>query len=174
MVNIYIASGTADFLQNVKENNNNEALLLLHGKTKSILVHESEKKSIFALPQSFEIEETYGQMNEEGLYAFHYLSVESSRRDIVIEQLARYGMELRNEPSLKSYRILKPLKRGEHILFITGWGGSASYEAWTKSSKYKEQFASIMHAEPSSVQKIFDGESFVVTYSPTPSAKEEE
>ncbi len=165
-MNFYMTSGTGDFLQKIIDKHPNENLILLEGQGKAIVLHETTGKSIFSLPKNYEVADTFGKLQQKGFFVLYHLSVEGDRRDLFKQQFLKASEDtLKNDSSLISYRLLMPKKNNEHIIFISQWGGPASYEVWTRSAQYKAHFESLLNIGASSVQKIFDGESYITTYS---------
>ena len=159
-MNFYMTSGTADFLQKLIDKHPNENLILLEGQAKAVVLHETTGKSIFSLPKKFEVADSLGKLQQKGYFVLYHLSIEADRRDLFKQQfLKASGDTLKNDTSLISYRLLMPKKNNEHIIFLSQWGGPASYEVWTNSAQYKNNFEPLFQISPSSVQRIFDGES---------------
>ena len=165
-MNFYITSGTSDFLQKLIDKHPNENLILLEGQGKAVVLHETNGKTIFSLPKNYEVADTFGELQQKGFFVLYHLSVEGDRRDLFKQQFIKAsGDTLKNDASLISYRLLMPKKNNEHIIFMSQWGGPVSYEVWTQSAPYKNFFEPLLQVSASSVQKIFDGESYISTYS---------
>ena len=164
-MNFYMTSGTGDFLQKLIEKHPNENLILLEGHGKAIVLHETTGKTIFSLPKKYEVADAFGDLQQKGYFVLYHLSIEGGRRDLFKQQFIKASDTLKKDSSLISYRLLMPKKNSEHIVFISSWGGPASYEVWANSELYKTNFESLFGMEASSVQKIFDGESYIATYS---------
>ena len=165
-MNFYMTSGTSDFLQKLIEKHPKEHLILLEGQGKAIVLHETTGKSIFSLPKNYEVADAFGELQQKGYFVLYHLSIEGDRRELFKQKFLKVSEDtLKKDTSLISYRLLMPKKNSEHVLFISQWGGPASYEAWTHSTQYKTHFESLFQMQGSSVQKIFDGESYIMTYS---------
>ena len=164
-MNFYMTSGTGDFLQKLIEKHPNENLILLEGQGKAVILHETTGKTIFSLPKKYKVADTFGELQQKGYFVLYHLSIEGGRRDLFNQHFLNVSDILKKDPSLISYRLLMPQKNSEHVIFISAWGGPASYEVWTNSELYKTKFESLFEMEASSVQKIFDGESYIATYS---------
>lgn len=164
-MNFYMTSGTGDFLLKLIEKHPNENLILLEGQGKAVVLHETTGKTIFSLPKKYEVADAFGELKQKGFFVLYHLSIEGGRRDLFKQQFLKVSGTLKNNPALISYRLLVPKKNSEHVVFISAWAGPNSYEVWTKSDLYKTNFESLFGMEASSVQKIFDGESYIATYS---------
>ena len=163
-MNFYLTSGTSDFLLKLMERNPQEKLILLSGNEKTVMLHETEGKTIFSLPQKYEVADTHGELTQKGYYVLYYLSLDGHQGDLLRQQFLERNDRLKKNLGIMSYRLLLPKKRKEHVIFISQWGGDAAYEAWVDSNEYAEHFAKLFNVEASSVQKIFDGSSYITGY----------
>lgn len=164
-MNFYMTSGTSDFLQKLIEKHPKENLILLEGQGKAIVLHETTGKSIFSLPKNYEVADAFGELKQKGYFVLYHLSIEGDRRELFKQKFLKVsGDTLKKDYSIISYRLLMPKKNSEHIIFISQWAGPASYEVWTQSTQYNAHFKTLFDVGASSVQKIFDGESYITTY----------
>jgi heme oxygenase (mycobilin-producing) len=164
VMNFYTTSGTADFLQKLIDKHPNEQLILLSGTDKTVVLHETEGKSIFSLPKKYEVAATHGPIEQLGYYVLHHFSADGGNRDVLLQQFKTALDTFKTDLSLRAFRLLKPKKGSEQIVFLTHWSGPHSYEAWLASDSYKNQFEQLLKIEASAVQKIFDGGNYVATY----------
>ena len=47
MMNIYLTSGTMDFMESLRKRYANETMIVMHGTGNSVLLHETEGKPFF-------------------------------------------------------------------------------------------------------------------------------
>lgn len=167
-MNLYTASGTPDFLQKITEKYPQEHLILLTGVDKSIILHETEGKTIFSLPQKYVVAESYGDIEQYGYYVLHHFSADGGNRDMLVQQFKTVLGKLYDDPTIRSFRLLTPQKGKGQVVFLTHWSGPHSYESWTNSNIYKNHFESILNVEAQSIQKIFDGDNYIATYNAIP------
>ena len=69
MTNLYIAIGTADFMQTLQGKYKKEQMILAHNDVNSILLHETDKKTKFAAPKKYNIVASEGQLEQHGYFA---------------------------------------------------------------------------------------------------------
>ena len=167
-LNLYTASGTADFLQKVVDKYPKEQMILLSGTDKSMILHETEGKTVFSLPQKYVVAESYGSLEQFGFYVLHHFSADGGNRDMLVQQFKNVLGKLTEDPTIRSFRLLTPKKGKGHVVFVTHWSGPHSYEAWKNSNIYKNHFESLLNVEAQSIQKIFDGDNYVATYNALP------
>lgn len=167
-MNFYTTSGTADFLQKIINKYPQEHMVLLNGEDKSVLLHETDGKTVFSLPKKFEVVASYGDLDQIGYYVMYHFSVDGGNKETLIQQFKNALGKLERDPSIRSFRLLAPKKRNPQVVFITHWSGPHSYDAWINSNDYKEHFEKLLNVEARSIQKIFDGDNYVATYSAIP------
>ena len=162
-MNIYLTSGTPDFMEKVVDKHAKEHIILLHGQANTVLLHESEKKSVFAVPRQFQVLDAKGQFEQRGYYVFHNISLTDESKEVFEQKWLSYSNVLKNNDALIAYRFLKPKKHDPYII-ITQWAGPASYEVWTKTDIYKEQIAPLFDKTSTLVNDMFNAASHITTY----------
>jgi len=145
---IYLTSGTGDFLEQVKNKYPNEHMILIHGDGNSVLIHETEGKTVFATPRKFEVLDSVNELEERGRF------LERSRA-------------IENEPGFVAFRLLRPIKSDTYIV-MTQWNGPHSFEAWKSSRAFESAHAKRDDSSGVSQQNIFSAASYVTTYSAMP------
>lgn len=166
-MNFYVTSGTPDYMEKLITKNAQYHLILLHGNGNSVVLHETDKKSIFAVPRNFEVIAQKGQFEQKGYFTFYNMPIMSDERP-VFEKKALDAISLLNSnDGIIAYRLLRPIK-ADTYLFIIQWGGPATYEAWKNSPYYKTTFGPIFEGTASTLQTIFNSSSYITTYSAPP------
>ena len=150
-------------MEKVVDKHAKERIILLHGQTNTVLLHESEKKSIFAVPRQFQVLDSVGQFEQRGYYVFHNISLTDESKEVFEQKWLSNSATLKNNDALIAYRFLKP-KKYEPYIIITQWAGPASYEVWTKSQSYIEQIAPLFDKTSSLVNDMFSTASHIATY----------
>ena len=166
-MNLYMTSGTADYMEKQVEKYSTEQLIILHGNGNSVLIHETEKKSIFSAPRKFDVLDATGKLEQKGYYVFHNMPIVSDDRPVFEKKILDHVGSLKQDSSLISYRFLRPVKAETYIL-VTQWSGPASYEVWKNSSDYKNHLAPLLNSSQSSIQTIFNAATHITTYSAPP------
>lgn len=162
-MNIYLTSGTPDFMEKVMDKHAKEHIILLHGQANTVLLHETEKKSVFAVPRPFKVLDGTGQFEQRGYFVFHNIALTEESKEVFEQKWLMNSESLKRNDALIAYRFLKP-KKYEPYIIITQWAGPASYEVWTKSENYITQIAPLFDKTSSLVNDMFSAASHVTTY----------
>lgn len=163
-MNLYMTSGTPDYMEKLVDKFAKEPLIILHGNGNSVLLHESDKKSIFAVPRKFEIIEGAGTLTQGAYYVMFNMPILSDDRPVFENKLTDQLTSLRQDSVAIAYRFLRPVKAETYIL-LTHWSGPASYELWKNSNAYKTALQPILDGAQSSMQTMFNAATYVTTYS---------
>lgn len=131
-MNLYMTSGTPEFMQSIKKKHPNEALFLLHGTGNSVLIHESSNKTVFQVPRKYEILESVGQFSQKGYFVLQHIPITDEGKSIFEHKYTNLGSTAQSEPGFIALRVLKPIKSDTYII-LTEWSGPNSYEIWEKS-----------------------------------------
>ncbi|MEG0260059.1 MAG: antibiotic biosynthesis monooxygenase [Lysinibacillus sp.] len=161
---IFLTSGTAEFMEQVKAKHPKENMILVHGDGNSVLIHETKGKSVFATPRKFEVLDSAQQLEDRGYFVFNNIPVLEEARPVFEHRFLNRARAIEEEPGFISFRLLRPLN-GDTYIVITQWNGPHSFEAWKNSKAYKSAHAT--NEEPSTVrqQNIFSAASYISTYS---------
>lgn len=163
-MNLYMTLGTADFMEKLVVKYKNEEMILLHGQGSAVVLHETDKKSVFVSPRSYEIVDGSGQLQQRGYFVMHHLPLDGESREVYIQHFKDVSAALKSEDLLLAFRLLAPRKKSDPLVFLTQWVGPSLYEAWLQTKSYKNSFAQLLSLKASSVQKIFDGDGYISTY----------
>lgn len=168
---IYLTSGTGDFLEQVKNKYSNEHMILIHGEGNSVLIHETEGKTVFATPRKFEVLDSVNDLEEHGFFVFNNIPVTDEGRPVFEHRFLERSRAIENEPGFVAFRLLRPIKSDTYIV-MTQWHGPHSFEAWKSSKAYETAHARRDDSTGIRQQNIFSAASYVTTYSAIP--KEED
>lgn len=168
---IYLTSGTGDFLEQVKNKYSNEHMILIHGEGNSVLIHETEGKTVFATPRKFEVLDSVNDLEEHGFFVFNNIPVTDEGRPVFEHRFLERSRAIENEPGFVAFRLLRPIKSDTYIV-MTQWHGPHSFDAWKSSKAYETAHARGDDSTGIRQQNIFSAASYVTTYSAIP--KEED
>lgn len=130
-MNLFMTSGTPEFMKSIQKKYPNEKIFLLHGTGNSVLLHETTGKSIFQVPRKFEVMEAHGKFSEKGFFVLQHIPVSDEGRPIFEFQYTSLTNTVQNEPGFIALRVLKPFKSDTYII-LTEWTGPNSFEVWQK------------------------------------------
>ena len=172
-MHIYLTSGTAEFMEQVKNKYPKEHMILIHGEGNSVLIHETEGKSVFATPRKFEVLDSTNDLEDRGFFVLNNIPVTDEGRPVFEHRFLNREGTVENEPGFIAFRLLRPLN-GDTYIVLTQWNGPHSFEAWKRSQAFKSAHADRKEATTTGIrqQNIFSAASYVSTY--TVAKKEEE
>ncbi|HWI47175.1 MAG TPA: antibiotic biosynthesis monooxygenase [Rummeliibacillus sp.] len=134
---LYLTSGTPEFMESLQKKYSKEQMIVLYGQGNTVLLHESDKKSVFATPRSYEIIREINKLDEHGFFVLNHIPVKSESRKLFEDRFYDRIHTIEEEPGFIAFRLLRPL-HDETYISLTEWSGPHSYEAWKASSTYKE------------------------------------
>ena len=163
-MNIYLTSGTMDFMETLRKRNSKETMVVMHGVGNSVLLHETAGKTSFQTPRSYEVFSTSGTLKEEGFFAFNNIPVTDEGRPIFEHSLLGRIDMIKDEPGFISFRLLRPLDSDTYII-LTQWTNQGSFKSWENSSTYKTLHENNeSDAGSDKISHIFSSAAYVTTY----------
>ncbi|MDM5250198.1 MULTISPECIES: antibiotic biosynthesis monooxygenase [unclassified Lysinibacillus] len=169
---IYLTSGTGDFLQQLKNKYPKEEMILIHGEGNSVLIHETEGKSVFATPRKFEVLDSVHNLEERGFFFFNNIPVTDEGRPVFEHRVLNRARAIEDEPGFVAFRLLRPLNSETYIV-MTQWHGPHSFEAWKSSNAFTSAHTELEEPTGVNQQNIFSAASYVTTYSVDPKEEDE-
>jgi len=160
VMNFYITSGTYDFLYKIKAKYPNE-MLLMQNNENAVLLHETEKKSIFSMPQSFKVIESFGSFENAEFAAASYIPLTEEETPLFEYRFKNSHTRLQSQSGFIALRILQPFKKNTHVI-LTLWNNEIAFKNWQTSPAYHQFFD---NSETNSNQlHLFSGSSYSKTY----------
>ncbi|MDX1807396.1 MAG: antibiotic biosynthesis monooxygenase [Paenisporosarcina sp.] len=163
-MNIYLTSGTPDFMTSLREKHPNEKMVVLHGEGNAVLLHETSGKTLFQTPRSYEVIDSSGELSDQGYFVFNNIPVTDEGRPIFEHRFTNRARAIEDEPGFIAIRVLRPMDSDTYIV-LTEWTGPASFEAWQSSQAYNK--AHEKRGTDEGIDKrpnIFSSASYVSTY----------
>ncbi len=163
-MNIYLTSGTIDFMETLRKQHEQETMVVMYGTGNSVLLHETEGKSVFQTPRRYEVISTSGTLQEQGFFAFTNIPVTDEGRPIFEHRFKSRVEPIDNEPGFVAFRLLRPVNSDTYVI-ITQWSSPAFFDIWKQSSTYKH-----LHADNESgvgldkLPHMFSSASHITTY----------
>ncbi|MGM9924032.1 MAG: antibiotic biosynthesis monooxygenase family protein [Bacillus sp. (in: firmicutes)] len=164
-MNIYITSGTFDYLRNFKLKHTKEKLILLHGEGKTVLLEENEHGTIFKEPRKYEVVDGIGELVQEGFVVMNNIPVAEESRPRFEHMFTNRADKVENQAGFQALRILRPIGSQTYII-LTQWHKESAFNAWQSSQSLKEGHSGNAKTEyANSSQKMFTGEAFLTKFS---------
>jgi heme-degrading monooxygenase HmoA len=163
-MNLFITTGTYDFLRSIKNKHANETIILIENAHEAALLHETENKTIFQSPRKYEIIDASGDLAEHGYLVFNNIPVTDEGRPIFEYRFKNRDRLIEKTPGFQAIRVLRPLHSNTYII-LTQWQDQHSFNNWKNSKEYNKA-----HEKPGSSDgvdkqpQIFSSPSYVTTY----------
>jgi len=119
LLKVYIASGTAEYLQRIMQQYKDTALTIFHGKDHSLLVQETGGKTIFHYPKVYVPVESVGKLPEKGWAKFFYIPVLEEFQPVFEYEIKKHLSSFFHIPGFISLRFLKPMNGDTYAFFVT-------------------------------------------------------
>jgi len=159
-MNVYITTGTFDFLEKIKNKYPNETMILMQNGQNSLLLHESSEKSVFEVPRKYEVVDGSRELINKGLAVFNHVPVTDEGRPVFEYRFKERISAITQVSGFLAIRLLRPLKGDTYVGFIL-WENEKAYSDWKHSSSYEEAHKADTEAE---FKSIFSGPAYFTQY----------
>lgn len=163
-MNIYLTSGTTDFMETLRKSNSKETMIVMNGAGNSVLLHETAGKTLFQTPRSYEVISSSGTLNEEGFFALNNIPVTDEGRPVFEHRLLSRIDKIEDEQGFIAFRLLRPADSETYIV-LTEWTNQGDFKSWENSSTYKSVHESNESgAGLDKMSHLFSSAAYVTTY----------
>ncbi|PLR97722.1 antibiotic biosynthesis monooxygenase family protein [Bacillus sp. T33-2] len=162
-MNLYMASGTYDYLSKLKDSHPDETMLIMGNAETSLLVHETTGKTIFNSPRKYEIFDQAGSFGRAGFAVLNNIPVTDEGRPLFEYRFKNRAKQIENEPGFAAIRVLRPITSNTYVIF-TVWENETAFENWQKSKSFENAHKKQGSGQASAGQSIFAGPSYVTKY----------
>ena len=162
-MNLYMTTGTYDYMRKLLDKYPKETMVLMQGENTTLVVHETEKKTVFATPRRYEIIGSAGELNEKGYFVFNNIPVTEEGRPVFEHRFKNRAGAVENEPGFIAFRLLRPVKSDTYVV-LTEWESPAFFEKWKESQSFSKAHAKSGADSGHSAQNIFAGSPYITTY----------
>lgn len=161
-MNIFTTSGTPAFMESLRDKHAEEKMIVMHGTGNSLLLHETEKKTVFQTPRRYEVIASSGQFEDNGYFVFNNIPVTDEGRPVFEHRFKGRASVLDMEPGFLAFRLLRPLDSDTYTL-LTEWSAHTYYTLWKNSSDY-HHFMNLSEVGIDQTPHIFTSASSITTY----------
>ena len=163
-MNIYMTSGTPEFMESLKEKYAAEGLIAMHGQANSLLLHETAGKTVFQTPRRYEVIGSLGKIQDNGYFVFNNIPVTDEGRPVFEHRFTERAGAIESELGFIAFRLLRPLDSDTYIV-MTEWSQSTHYTRWKNSSSFDKFHAqNRTDAGVDNTLHIFSSAAYVTTY----------
>lgn len=135
-MNVYITTGTHEFLQKLMDRHTDEKMILMQGKD-AMLLHETNGESVFESPRKYEIVDQSGELENKGYVVFNNIPVTDEGRPLFEYRFKNRAGLIEEVPGFTAIRVLRPLKSDTYVI-MTLWEDERNFIAWQESEQYKK------------------------------------
>lgn len=161
---VYFTTGTRDFMEKLQKRHANEMMVLMHGGGKSLLLHETDGKSVFQTPRRYEVISSVGELKNEGYFVYTNVPVTDEGKPVFEHRFSTGSDRIENEEGFIAFRLLRPLDSDTYIV-MTEWEEVSDYERWKHSPSFKDSPQSVdMNEFAGNTTHIFSSAAYVTTY----------
>ncbi|WP_066295053.1 antibiotic biosynthesis monooxygenase family protein [Bacillus sp. FJAT-29937] len=160
-MNIYMTSGTFDFLKKIREKYDKEKILLIQNNKEAMLVHETTRKTVFGAPRSYNVLKSEGILENSGFLVLNHIPVIDDDKPMFEYRYSSDHVHLFNTPGFKALRVLRPIKSNTYII-LTLWESERTYTNWESTPSYQSFFQGTK--SPPAQSQIFMGASYISKY----------
>lgn len=163
-MNVFITSGSFNFLKSKKDKHPNENILLMQNPDTAVLLHETAGKTLFSSPRKYEVVDGKGNLQDHGYVVMNNIPVSEEGRPVFEHRFKNRAGFIENEPGFVALRVLRPINSETYVI-LTIWEKQTDFLNWKKSSSFKKAHNSDSKAPvTNSSQKMFSGEAYVTQY----------
>lgn len=162
-LNIFMTSGTPEFMEKLRAKHAREQMVMLHGESTTVLLHETNGKTVFQTPRRFEVVASAGDFEENGYFVFHHIPVADEGRPVFEHRVKERANTLDAEPGFIAFRLLRP-RDSDTYIFLTEWSGNQFYTMWKNASSFDHFLAAPTQTGANSTLHIFSGTPSITTY----------
>ena len=154
-------------METLRKQNSNEAMIVMNGSGNSLLLHETDGKTIFSTPRSYKVISSSGTLKEEGFFALNNIPVTDEGRPVFEHRLLSRIDQIENEHGFIAFRLLRPAESDTYIV-LTQWSNKGDFKSWEKSDTYKSVHESNESgAGLDKMPHLFSSAAYVTTYKTT-------
>lgn len=167
-MNLFMTTGTYEFLKKLRDKHATETMVLMQGENTTLLLHETDGKTIFQTPRRFEVVDGTGKFREKGFFVMNNIPVADEGRPVFEHRFKNRAGAIENEPGYIAFRVLRPVGSDTYVV-LTEWESPAFYEKWKESQAFAKAHAKPSEEGPEKPRaNIFSGSSYVTTYKAKP------
>ncbi|MFC3418492.1 hypothetical protein ACFOLA_03120 [Salinicoccus hispanicus] len=132
---LHVTTGTITYMQNLKAKHADVNLAAM-GQDAVLYYENDSSDSIFSSRQSYEIDNTSGELQEDRPTSIHFIPVPGNRKEPMYGHLADINEIMENTNGVMSYRIGESLSEDGFIVLIQ-WARTSTYNDFKQTNSYK-------------------------------------
>ena len=117
-MNLYTSYGTYGFLNQIKLNNPDHQLFQFSASDTSVILEETDEKSVLKHPSSYNVLYSVGDFNEDHFYCAMFIPSSEDHSNQLEKKLLHLGAPFESFAGFKSYRLLRPLEGNTYKIYF--------------------------------------------------------
>lgn len=134
-MNIFITTGTFEFLKKLEHKHPEEKLITMINENGALSYHESTGATVFKEPRRYLALETVADVQKEGFVVMNNIPVTDEGRPLFEHQIKNRLGNVESASGFKALRILQPLSSNTYVI-MTVWKNEISYQKWKSSDSF--------------------------------------
>lgn len=170
-MNFYMTTGTPLFMEKLHKKHGNEKMYILYGTTETLLLHETERKTVFQTPRIYEVVDGANELQQSGFFTLYHIPVSDEGRPVFEKNIKERSGRLKEQTGLVAYRLLRP-KKSETYVILLQWTDKRSYDIWKKYDPIAQELENFKIGVKK--DNIFNAAIYITTYSGAKQKAEEQ
>ncbi len=146
-MNLFIASGTHDFMARLYLKNKQTLLYLFSSQAETLLIQESNSKSIFSNPRRYQVLRSKGALTQSGVVLLSHFYIDKENLPLAQQQVDAFVQRYFDDSGLLAYRLLRPKSADAYVIY-TQWQDYTSAKEWQDPFALLPKSSFIHHANP--------------------------
>lgn len=132
----YLTHGSDYYMNRLIDQHQERELLKFNGPEDVILYEETDQKSVFSTPESFEVVEAIGDLTDDKPLMLRYFQVTDDHRKSAESALTSHDANFYEYEGFQAFRLLRPLRTQSYIA-VFQFDTVELAEDFKKSSLYR-------------------------------------
>jgi heme-degrading monooxygenase HmoA len=133
-VNVYLTTGTFDYLKKIEAKYPDEMITLVN-QSEALLFHETSGPTVFKQPRRYEAIAASGEIKKEGFAVMNNIPVTEEGRPLFEHLIKKQVPLVEKAEGLAALRFLRPLSSNTYII-MTVWKSEAAFNKWQNSNSF--------------------------------------
>ncbi|KGP71563.1 antibiotic biosynthesis monooxygenase family protein [Pontibacillus yanchengensis] len=134
-MNVYLTSGTYDYLRTIQEDHPEQPVFLMNGEDNTVAYTEGD--NIFQEPHVYEVVDQEGTFEHSGYVVMNNIPVTDEGRPLFEDRFKNRAGAIEDSPGFQAIRILRPTQ-GNTYTVLTLWKDVQSFEDWKNSQAFEK------------------------------------
>jgi heme oxygenase (mycobilin-producing) len=126
-MNVYITTGSFEYLKGLEMRYPSESMVTMINEDSALLLHETNKTSVFKEPRKYEVLGSSGLIGKEGYVVMNNIPVTEESCPLFEHQFKNLPSQLEKEMGPIAIRILRPLSSNTYII-VTIWESARTFD----------------------------------------------